>query len=301
MTVGARILFVTGKGGTGKSDVAAALARECEGRGVRALLVHMKAPGDPGGSGEPRRSPSPLAEQKILDERRDLGDFLTRVLGLAFVARRLQDSRTFSAVAAAAPGLRDLVALTAIVSEARRRRGLVIVDAPATGHSTPMLTAAARVLDLAPFGPVAREARRALDVLRDRRAFAAVLVTTPEELAITEVLGLREQVLAAGVARSEVVINGLWPMVVTEVDGERIAASSASPDAAMHWRRARRQLALVTELEARIGPCARIAYRFTDGAQRGEARATISRSDVASLFDRLAQPGQFEQVEREPK
>jgi arsenite-transporting ATPase len=267
--VGARVLFVTGKGGTGKSSVASALAREAAARGVRVLLIRM--PASAGDARLPERTPpsrgrvfpSPsLFRDRTLDDQRDLEAFLTRVLGLGFVARRLGASRVFSAVAAAAPGLRDLVALSAIQAEASRRRGLVVVDAPATGHSIPLLHAPARALDLAPIGPVAWEVERARSLVRDAAAFTAVLVTTPEELAIAEVLELRDEVLAAGVASLRIVVNGVWPAYVADDEGETIAASGASADAALHWQRHRRHDALARELEERVGACARIAFSF---------------------------------------
>jgi len=277
---------VTGKGGTGKSTVAAALARAAARRGRHVLLVRMPvAAGE--SSDEPHRGPSaprrfpdaPLLRERNLDDRADLEEFLTRVLGLGMVARRLGESRTFSAVAAAAPGLRDLVALCAITSEASQQRGLVVVDAPASGHSVPMLTAPARVLERAPLGPVAREAARTHAILADARAFAAVLVTTPEELAITEVLALREQVAAAGVATVRVVINAVWPAYTSLADGDRIAASGKSTDAQIHWRRYRRQAALLEELELGMSETfPRIGFAFGN---------ELAEADVAALLATL--------------
>ncbi|HUR28983.1 MAG TPA: ArsA-related P-loop ATPase [Planctomycetota bacterium] len=277
----ARVLFVTGKGGTGKSSVAAALAREASARGTRVLLVRMPA----GDDGESERLPpsrsrlfpaASLLREKTLDDRHDLEAFLTRVLGLGFVAKRLGESRTFSAVAAAAPGLRDLVSLSAIASEATRRVGLVIVDAPATGHSVPLLTAPARVLELAPIGPVAREVARARELVRSAEAFTALLVTTPEELAIAEVIELRDAVLGAGVASLRTVVNGVWPAYATDDEGDLIESSAPSPDAVVHWRRHRRHEDLVRVLEARVGECSRIGFAF--------ASEDLPPADVAKLL-----------------
>ncbi len=274
----ARVLFVTGKGGTGKSTVAAALAREAASRGAPVLLFEMPAAAREGSRGRRREAPSAV-RTKTFDERRDLQAFLTRVLGLGFVARRLGESRTFAAVAAAAPGLRDLVALSAIAEESARRRGFLVVDAPATGHSVPMLTAPSRVLELATFGPVAREARRAADLLADPSSFAAVLVATPEELAITEVHSLAGLVGRAGVRRTHVVVNALWPAYVGAGDGERIAASGISSDATTHWRRHCRQAALVERLERDAGRCEKLRFSFSAGEPPPE--------DVSALLDAL--------------
>jgi hypothetical protein len=201
------------------------------------------------------------------------------VLGLGFVAKRLGESSTFSAVAAAAPGLRDLVTLSAIASEATRRIGLVIVDAPASGHSVPLLTAPARVLELAPIGPVAREVERARDLIRNASAFTALLVTTPEELAIAEVVELRDAVLAAGVASLRPVVNGVWPAYATDEEGELVESSAVSADAALHWRRHRRHETLVRDLEARIGECSRIGFAFASEA--------LPSADIAKLLASL--------------
>ena len=283
----ARILFVTGKGGVGKSAVATALAREAARRRMPVLLVRMPAAAGADAGAAPASPSAPLSRNRrdpglrevVLDPQRDLEAFLRRILGFGFIARRLRDSRTFSAVAAAAPGLRDLVALTAIAAEAERRRGIVVVDAPSSGHSVPMLAAPSRVLELAPFGPVAREARRASTLLAHRRSFTAVLVTTPEELAITEVVSLRGQMHAAGVSGSEVLVNAVWPAHLDETQARAVAASHVSRDASRHWLRRARQQELIAALEREAGPCARIGYDF----DRGEPGV----ADIEPVFDRL--------------
>lgn len=280
--MGARILFVTGKGGTGKSSLAEALAAEAASRGMPALLIRMPSWAGDASHPSPHRAVAPGVVTRTLDDTHDLEDFLVRVIGLGFVARRLLDSSTFSAVAAAAPGLRDLVALTAITTEASRRRGIVVVDAPASGHSVPLLNAPARVQELAPVGPVAREARRACAAIADPRAFVAVLVATPEELAITEALQLRDDVIAAGVAAPQLVLNGLWPAHASDHDGEAIAASGLSSDAAAHWRRHRRQAALLHDLEDRVGACGRLGFAF------GASEHSLPAHEFAALYDRLA-------------
>lgn len=283
--MGARILFVTGKGGTGKSTVAAGLAHEAVRRGQPALLIRMPPSSAAGAAAGEAPSPSGRGRgaaqfrEQILDPERDLEAFLTRVLGFGFFARRLRDSRTFSAVAAAAPGLRDLVALSAIATEAARHRGLIVVDAPASGHSVPMLTAPSRVLELTTLGPVAREARRAHALVAAPATFSAVLVTTPEELSITEVVSLRGQVLAAGVAAAHIVINAVWPAYLARPEGEQLVTSGASADVARHWRRQQRQAELIAQLDHRAGACSRIGFSF--------ANAQLPKDDVEALYDSL--------------
>jgi arsenite/tail-anchored protein-transporting ATPase len=312
----APILFVTGKGGTGKSSLAAALARLAASRGRPVVLVRMRPSGEiaDGEADVPeatagsratarrrgREEVGPVASrgasrhaeaarhhlrEVVLDDTRSLEQFLTRVLRLGFLARRLLDSRTFTAVAAAAPGLRDLVTLSVITSIASSRSlargGLVVVDAPATGHSVPLLTAPSRVLELAPLGPVAREARLARRAIADPVSFKPVLVTIAEEFAITEALSLRRELVAAEVPAPHVVVNGLWPLHVDARGGERIAASGASSDATLHWRRTCRQAELVADLERQVGACARIGFSFHDD--------TLPPADVDALLHSLVE------------
>ena len=308
----AHILFVTGKGGTGKSAVARGLAEAAAAAGRPVALVRMRPageseeagasgaktsgrrPGTPDGpssrGGQPISSaPKPTRVREVLlDDRGDLEAFLTRVLRLGFLARRLLDSRTFSAVAAAAPGLRDLVTLTAITTLAASRplgrRGLVVVDAPATGHSVPLLTAPGRVLELAPVGPVASEARAAHRVVIDPAAFTPLLVTTPEELAISEVLSLHDQLREAGVPFPRIVVNGLWPAHVAANDAAKLEASGASADALLHLQRRRRQDELVAQLEARVGECPKVDFSFVDGSEDDGA---LSSTDAHGLYEQV--------------
>jgi len=293
--VAAHILFVTGKGGTGKSSVATSLAQLATSRGRAVVLLRMRtATGEDAPATEQAddsiardramdRIRLPRLREVSLDDQRDLEQFLLRVLPLGFLARRLLDSRTFTAVAAAAPGLRDLVRLTGIAALAAspelRRGGLVVVDAPATGHSVPLLQSPAQVLELAPIGPVAREARRTRRLIADPQRFTPVLVTTPEELAITEVLSLHRQILGAGLPAPRIVVNGLWPAHLEKSWAERLVASGASADAALHWRRRQRQMELVEGLEQAIGTCPRIGFSFRDGA--------LPEHDVESLLTEL--------------
>lgn len=289
----ARILFVSGKGGTGKSFVAEALATEATSRGLRVALVRVhaaeatkaKTPESHGRATGPRvrreAAQVPAFREVTLDERAALEKFLTRVLVVGFVARRLLDSRTFSAVAAAAPGLRDLVTLTAITALAapRRRRGLdlIVVDAPASGHSVPLLTAPQRVLEIAPVGPVAREARAARELVTDARRFVPLIVTIAEELAVTEALSLYEDMIDAGVPAPRIVVNSLWPLHLAAEHVDWLLASRASSDAILHHKRRRRQLELITSLEQRVGRCPALPFTFNE--------EEVPTTAIASLLD----------------
>jgi anion-transporting ArsA/GET3 family ATPase len=104
--VAAHILFVTGKGGTGKSSVATSLARLAASRGRAVVLLRMRAAADGSPSavpaddatavdqaGHPATGRLPRLREVSLDDQRDLEQFLLRVLPLGFLARRLLDNR----------------------------------------------------------------------------------------------------------------------------------------------------------------------------------------------------------------
>jgi len=284
----ARIVFVTGKGGTGKSFLARALARAASARAMAVALVHARPPALAGiaSGGHASSNGRSLPFRQIeLDEREALESFLTRILRLGFVARRLLDSRTFSAVAAAAPGVSDLVRLLGITALSRPEHGLdlIVVDAPATGHSLPLLTAPRRILELAPMGPVAREARIAQAIVENPARFVPVIMTTPEELAVTETLALHEDIARAGVAAARVVVNGMWPAHLQAPEADWLLSSAASADAALHWKRHRRQVELIDMLEARVGACPRLPFAFHEGE--------TSPAAVAAVLDLLVPDG----------
>ncbi|MBI5505346.1 MAG: hypothetical protein HY899_11130 [Deltaproteobacteria bacterium] len=296
----ARILFVSGKGGTGKSFVAEALGREAASRGTEVVLVRVRASASAGGDGEPnsesavspprrdaRASNRTSAESLVafkevhLDEKAALEEFLTRVLPLGFVARRLLGGRMLSALAAAAPGLRDLVTLTAITALATDHRGhthdLLVVDAPATTHGVPLLTAPTRVLEITPTGPLTREAETARELITDPRRFIPLIVTTPEELAVTEAISLHDDMRDAGVPAARVVVNGLWPARLAPEHAKWLLATRVSSDAIVHHKRRQRQLELIDTLERRVGRCPTLPFMFDD--------RPVAAGVIAALLD----------------
>lgn len=298
----ARILFVTGKGGVGKSSVAEALASAAAERGHRVLLVRM-----PGASPRPcadrihssgctelssrKRPPASKDREKhrgscreiVLDDDQALGDFLLRALRFRFLADRLQDSRSFSSVAAVAPGLRDLVRLTTIADLAHTsvRGTVIVVDGPATGHAIPLLTSPGHVLALAPFGPVASDARRARHMLTDSNVFTPLVVTTPEELATTEARGLLRRLIAERFGAPRLIANAVWPRHVRMEDEAALAASDCSADVQRHQRRLHRQERVLHALETDWGSFARLPFCFSppcDEFLHGSALDSLAES-----------------------
>src|SRR5439155_973972 len=169
-----------------------------------------------------------------------LGDFVEGVLRFRILARRLLESTSFQVLAAAAPGLGEFLVLQRLLGwvEARRRGrpvyDLVVVDAPASGHSLPLLAAPHTLGALARLGPVAELLARIQRLIADPGATLVCVVTTPEELAVRETVELhRELAGRLGLAVAPPIVNALPRRRFTAVEaarrGRRTAVLTVDP------------------------------------------------------------------------
>ena len=246
-----RLVVVTGKGGVGKTAVAAALARAaaCAHRRVLAVEIGAGRLGAMLGAGrlglEPRSLGQGLAAAAVEPEEA-LGAFVHRTLPLRMLSRRLLESTSFQVVAAAAPGLPEFLVLQQLNTwiEARRfgRRvyDLIVVDAPASGHSLPLLAAPRTLGALAHLGPVADTLRTIGARLADPATTLVCLVTTPEELAVRETIELHRELgrrLRLPVAPA--IVNAVPGPHFTRTDEAAIARLEASGERHPHVAAAR--------------------------------------------------------------
>jgi len=185
-----RLVILSGKGGVGKSVVGMALARAAHGRGKRVLFVEVDAP-----FGAARLlDEEPGLEAVNLDPAAVMDEYVRETVRVDLLARKVLDSPVYRRFFAAAPGLPDLMVLGKIMVlvEAharwsdRPRHDLVIVDAPATGHGLAFLKVPLAASLAVPVGPVGRNARRILELLRDESRTAIGIVAIPEEMAAVE-------------------------------------------------------------------------------------------------------------------
>lgn len=191
-----RLIFVTGKGGTGKSTVAAALALALSRRHEVTLadldskLSAARMLGARSGNGGPIRVSERL-EIIALDPRAELEAFMERIVPVRAISRRMLRSRTFGYVSAALPGLEAFLMLERLKTMAEERAAqdrYLVVDAPASGNALELLSVPRGVKGIAPLGTLNRIASEVESFLSDPARFGALLMVTPEEMALREAI-----------------------------------------------------------------------------------------------------------------
>jgi len=265
---------VLGKGGVGRSTIAAALGVLAVRSGRRAIVVEVAARGDvprlfdaacpPGAESELADGLWTLA----VDPAQALEEYLRDQLPSRLLADLISSSGTAGYVAAATPGLRELLTVGKIWELAQRERrpagaepyDVVIVDAPATGHGLALLEAPRTFAKAAQIGPIARQGAIIAETLRDRALTAMAAVATPEQAAVDELLVLRDEL--GGQLDAELV-NGVAPARFSATDARVLrdahdrlelprAARHALAAALAEERRAREQRAQIDRLEAPV-------------------------------------------------
>jgi anion-transporting ArsA/GET3 family ATPase len=236
---GVRLHVVTGKGGTGKTTVAAALALALAGRRRKVLLIEVE-----GRQGIARlfdSAPLPYAERKIaigqggngdagtpggdvyalaIDPEGALLDYLQMFYGMRSAGRALTKVGMVDFATAIAPGLADVL-VTGKATEATRRRvggsyayDTVVMDAPPTGRISRFLNVTSEVSDLAKVGPVRTHADAVSGVIRSPQT-AVHFVCTLEEMPVQETLdGIAELRAIKGIQVGGVFVNMARPALL---------------------------------------------------------------------------------------
>ena len=220
-----RMLIVVGKGGVGKTTVAAAAANRAATLGRRVLLVDVEGKNElarlVGGDRltarptvqctitSPRDEPPVTIDACTVAPDTALVEYLDDH-GMRQLSKRLVSSGAVDVIATAAPGIKDLLVLGRIKSLVNSGDyDLVIVDTPASGHAVSFLLGPRTLANLADSGSIRRQADEVMDILTSETC-EAILVTLPEETPVNETLetaaALRENV---GVRIGFVVVNGL--------------------------------------------------------------------------------------------
>ena len=299
-----RVILVVGKGGVGRTTVAAALAHECARRGRKTLLFETNANdrlGNYFGKPAVTTEQSQLAPNLFAvntNPAAALAEYGLQILKFKSVYEMVFENRVTKAFLRAIPGLDDYSLLGKMwfhTTETHRGKPVwdtVVFDMPASGHSVTMLQVPKVIIDTVPEGPLTRDARIVHALLTDPARTAAVLVTLAEEMPVNEACELEAKLIALGIVPQQLVCNQIYPNhvpagspVARVIDAvatgplesplrEVIAQASLSRD-----RRALNERYLAELRRRAKTPVGELPMIFTP---------TLGLADVAALGDQLA-------------
>lgn len=299
-----RLVFVTGKGGVGKTTVAAALGLLASERGKRVLVCDVEAKGDLAAAyecGPTRylaREVAPGLHAMSMDTEAALREYLRINFKVPSALRVGPLAQAFEFVATAAPGVREILTIGKLCYEVREDHfDLVIVDAPSTGNIVGELAAPVSINDLVRFGAIRTQTEWMREMLEDPSQTGVWIVTTPEEMPVGEAIDLAARLASeTGVSLGAVVANRVLPELFGRGE-EEVFESLFAPRA-------------TTELDELIGSpgmsevleAARLAVGLRrSGAEhlqqlRGEIDAAIQIAYLPYLFGRSHGPRAIRQI-----
>ncbi len=217
-----RLIFITGKGGVGKSTVAIALGMLGARRGLRTIVAELAAQSrvrrafEQDGDGAHEVELAPGLFTISIDPQQAMDEYLRIKTGP--LGQALGSTRVFQAFAMATPGMRELLSIGKVWELAQLERktqaapyDLVVVDAPATGHGVGILRTPQTFADIARVGPIARQGGIIAATIADPAFTGIVAVSTAEEMPVNETLLLRETLEREGLELDAVILNALYP------------------------------------------------------------------------------------------
>ena len=236
-----RLLYVTGKGGVGKTTVAAALGLAAAGSGRRTIVCEV-AEQDRVSRAFQREGVTAETEVELaenlwaitIDPSAALREWLAKQLGGGAPLRMMTRSHAFQYFVAAAPGAKELITIAKVWELAQRSRwdernrtyDLVIVDAPASGHGLAMLTTPRTFGEIARVGPIRRQAYKVSEMLSDPERTGYVAVALPEEMPVNETIELGTKLRRSiGLGLDAIVMNAMWPEPFTARDVTTLRAA----------------------------------------------------------------------------
>jgi anion-transporting ArsA/GET3 family ATPase len=271
-----RLVFVTGKGGVGKTTVAMALGLRAAAEGKRTIVCEVSS----------QENASRMfahtevgfheveMEENLWSISIDPDESMREYVLLQLKVRAMRDmlfrSRIFNYLAAATPGLKELVTIGKIWELAQldrkvksgRKYDLVIVDAPATGHGIGFLQTPRTFAAIARVGPIHSQAQQLDRLITDHEHTGVAIVALPEEMPVNESATLERDLLDdVGVAVDRVYMNGIYPERFSNKEAEQLARLNEERDDGLRaaaraglseHNRARSQRAQLARLRRRV-------------------------------------------------
>jgi len=242
-----RLILCVGKGGVGRSTVAAAIAGQLARAGKKVLLFEMNA-NDRFGNyfdkptvGTDIVQLAPNLSAVNATPATALAEYGMMVLRWKSVYEMIFENRVTKAFIRAVPGMDDYAILGKVWFHTTETKwgkpvyDVVVFDMPASGHSYSMLRVPWVIVDTVPEGPLTRDAATVKQLLADPVRTAAVLVTLAEEMPVNEAIELEAKLSALGIVPQTVIANQIYPShfpqgsPVTRVLDTLIADPSTSP------------------------------------------------------------------------
>lgn len=289
-----RLLLVTGKGGVGKSTVAAALALRLASAGMRTLLCEVNADRRLGRMlGHPEEGPDvtpvePNLSMVDLEPDAAMREYVLSKIRLERVYRAVFENRMVRYFLRFVPSLAETVMLGKVMWHLRQWPDApggfdrIVLDLPATGHALTLLGVPQSLVSALPSGPMATEAGWMLDLLTDPVITSAVLVSLPEELPVNETLELAQAL------RSRIRVR-VGAVVLNQSVESRFGKADLS---ALAGRPGLSALVQTYEEDARLSQEAAERLRTIDAPQVRLPRLVtpeVGRGELVSLGDALAE------------
>jgi anion-transporting ArsA/GET3 family ATPase len=270
-----RLIFVTGKGGVGKSTVATALGLLAARRGLRTIVAELQSQErvqrtfEHDGEHFVEVELAPGLFTISIDPQRAMEEYLRVKTGP--LGHALGSSRLFHVFAMATPGMRELLSVGKVWELAqleRRTRGaapydLVVVDAPATGHGVGILRTPRTFAEIARVGPIAHQAKTIAATISDRSFTGIVAVATPEEMPVNETISLRDALRDEQLELGAVIVNALYPPRFDATEIERVAEAAQRAESPVARGALRAALSEHARLETQRAQVARLAAEMS--------------------------------------
>ncbi len=240
-------MIVTGKGGVGKTTVSVALGMRAAAEGRRTIVCEVAAQENASRMFEHTTVGFHEVELEenlwaiSIDPDESMREYVLLQLKVRAMRDMLFRSRIFNYLAAATPGLKELVTIGKIWELAQldrkvksgRKYDTVIVDAPATGHGVGFLQTPRTFANIARVGPIHSQAQTLDNFITNHDDTGVAIVALPEEMPVNESAALEHDLVnEVGVAVDRVYLNGLYPERFDKQEAENLTALAATEEGA---------------------------------------------------------------------